>query len=247
LASIFAAPTLPAKADTPVFTTLSIGKKMKSLALNMAITLFAAATLGGCGGGGGSDATSTLGISSAEAAESSSGTAIVKDLSSVVSTSSGTATGKDLSSFVNTYWYVPTSYLQAYRYVHAASPKVAQVEDQTVWHITRVSNGYLLGCAFTSADGKGASWSATTLIGSVAPNNMVSIGFYSSNGVTVGQGTLTTLNNQTAFQMQMSAQSSLVGMTHWAYMLPVTSSDADWSSLPGTSGVSVPTAIAAGC
>lgn len=41
---------------------------------------------------------------------------------------------KDLSTFVNTYWYVPTTYLPAQKYVSIPSPSVTQVNDQTVWH-----------------------------------------------------------------------------------------------------------------
>lgn len=159
--------------------------------------------------------------------------------------SGSTPAVKNLSSFVNTYWYVPTSYLPAQKYVSVPSKSVTQVNDQTVWHFTSASNGYLMGCAFTSTD-NGSSWTASTLIGSVTINDTVSIGFFGSSLV-VGQGLLTTAYSQPAFIMQISAGSGAAGLTHWAYMLPITSSDTSWNSLPGTSGISVPTAIAAGC
>ena len=162
-------------------------------------------------------------------------------------TSGALPAARDLSAFVGTYWYVPTTYLTAVKYSPQGSPTLTTVSDQTVWHITAASNGYLSGCSFTSTDGKGANWSASTLVGSVLTNNAVSIGFFTKSGVVVGQGSLTTINGQSSFLMQMSAMPNISGLTHWAYMLPVTSADASWSSLPGASGVSVTTATAAGC
>ena len=152
---------------------------------------------------------------------------------------------KDLSAFVDTYWYVPTDYLLAYSYSPAGSPKASAVNDQTIWHFTSANGGYLLGCSFASTN-NGASWSTATIIGSVTANNSVSLGFYGSM-LTVGSGQLTTSSGQPAFLMQMSTGNGLGGLTHWAYMLPITSSSPAWSSLPGTNGVSVPTATASGC
>jgi hypothetical protein len=169
---------------------------------------------------------------------SSSGTAQAQSSGSVPAV-------KDLSTFANTYWYVPTTYLPAQKYVSIPSHSVTQVNDQTVWHFTSASNGYLFGCAFTTTD-NGSNWSVSTLIGSVTINDMVSIGFFGSSLV-VGQGQLTTAYSQPAFIMQMSAGSGTAGLTHWAYMLPITSSDANWTNLPGTSAQSVPTVTAAGC
>lgn len=152
---------------------------------------------------------------------------------------------KDLSAFVDTYWYVPKEYLLGYSYSATASPKLTAVEDQTIWHFTSVNGGYLMGCSFESTN-KGATWSPATIIGSVTANNSVSLGFFSSI-LTVGSGQLTVSSGQPAFLMQMSAGVGPAGLTHWAYMLPITSSSADWSSLPGTNNVSVPTATASGC
>lgn len=152
---------------------------------------------------------------------------------------------RDLSAFVDTYWYVPTNYLLAYSYSATANPKVSAVNDQTIWHFTSSNGGYLLGCAFSSTN-NGASWTKSTLIGSVTANNSVSLGFY-GDSLTVGSGQLTTSSGQPAFLMQMSSGNGISGLTHWAYMLPITSSDSAWTNLPGTNGVSVPTATASGC
>ena len=152
---------------------------------------------------------------------------------------------KDLSAFVNTYWYVPSDYLLAYAYSASGNPKTTAVNDQTVWHFTSVNQGFLLGCSFASTN-NGATWSASTIVGSVTANNSVSIGFYGSS-LTVGSGQLTTSSGQPTFLMQMSTGNGSAGLTHWAYMLPITSSDSAWNGLPGTNNVSVPTATASGC
>ena len=146
---------------------------------------------------------------------------------------------------MNTYWYVPKDYLLGYSYSSLASPKITAVNDQTIWHFTSANGGYLMGCSFESTN-NGSTWTASTIVGSVTANNSVSLGFYGSI-LTVGSGQLTTSSGQPAFLMQMSAGVGPTGLTHWAYMLPITSSDASWSSLPGTNNVSVPTATAAGC
>jgi hypothetical protein len=152
---------------------------------------------------------------------------------------------KDLSAFVNTYWYVPTDYLLAYAYNSSGNPKTTAVNDQTIWHFTAVNQGFLLGCSFASTN-NGATWSASTIVGSVTANNSVSIGFYGSS-LTVGSGQLAVSGGQPTFLMQMSTGNGTAGLTHWAYMLPISSSDSVWSNLPGTNNVSVPTATAAGC
>lgn len=152
---------------------------------------------------------------------------------------------KDLSAFVNTYWYVPQAYTLAYSYSSSSNPKTTAVRDQTVWNFTSANGGYLLGCSFTSTN-NGASWTAATIVGSVTVNNTVALGFFDGL-VTVGSGILTSSSGQPAFLMQMSSGIGPSGLTHWAYMLPITSSDPSWSSLPATNNVSVPTATASGC
>lgn len=160
-------------------------------------------------------------------------------------TTPSTLATKDLSAFVNTYWYVPSDYVLAYSYNANATPKLSAVNDQTVWHFTSSNGGYLMGCSYASVN-NGATWAPSTLVGSVTANNTVSIGFY-GNTLTVGSGQLTSSSGQSVFLMQMSTGSGSSGLTHWAYMLPISSGDAAWSNLPGTNGVSVPTATAGGC
>ena len=159
--------------------------------------------------------------------------------------SPSTLATKDLSAFVNTYWYVPTDYLLAYSYNASTNPNLTAVKDQTIWHFTSANGGYLMGCSFASTN-NGASWTPSTIVGSVTVNNTVSLGFYGTL-LTVGMGQLVVSSGQPAFLMQMSAGVGPSGLTHWAYMLPITSSDPSWTSLPGTNNVSVPTATAAGC
>jgi len=86
----------------------------------------------------------------------------------------------------------------------------------------------------------------STLVGSVTANNTVSFGFY-GNSLTVGSGQLTSSSGQPVFLMQMSTGSGSSGLTHWAYMLPISSADPAWNNLPGTNSVAVTTAIAGGC
>jgi hypothetical protein len=152
---------------------------------------------------------------------------------------------KDLSAFVNTYWYVPKDYLLGYTYSSSTKPNITAVNDQTIWHFTSTNGGYLMGCSFASTN-NGATWTPATIVGSVTANNSVSLGFYGGT-LTVGSGQLTISSGQPAFLMQMSAGVGAGGLTHWAYMLPISSSDPAWYSLPGTNNVSVPTATASGC
>ncbi len=149
---------------------------------------------------------------------------------------------KDLSRFVGTYWYVPDKYLLAYVNVGGSKPAQA-VTDQTLWHFTKADRGYLLGCSYRSIDG--GEWSASAIIGSVAPNNKVLFGFYGQI-LTLGTGTLVRDGGRSYFLMQASTGPATNGVTHWAYMAQVTASDAAWLSLPGTNGQSVP-AVDTGC
>ena len=185
--------------------------------LGILLSIFIASSMSGCGAGDNVQAQSTP----------------------------STLATKDLSAFVNTYWYVPTDYLLAYTYNSSGNPKTTAVNDQTIWHFTAVNQGFLLGCSFASTN-NGATWSASTIVGSVTANNSVSIGFYGSS-LTVGSGQLTISGGQPTFLMQMSTGNGTAGLTHWAYMLPITSSDSVWTNLPGTNSVSVPSATASGC
>ena len=154
---------------------------------------------------------------------------------------------KDLTGFKDTYWYVPTEYLLSYQYNFNANPKTTAYNDQTVWHITTVNNGFVLGCAFRTTN-NGSSWQITTIVGSVTANNAVLLGFYGATEINTSPGLLTSSNGQPAFLMQVSTGSGITGgLTHWAYMLPATSTDPAWSSLPGTNSQSIPRVTAPGC
>jgi len=162
-------------------------------------------------------------------------------------TPSSTMVTKDLTGFVNTYWYVPTAYLLSYQYNFNTSPKAQPRNDQTVWHITSVDNGFLLGCAFRSTN-NGTNWQITTIVGSVTANNAVLLGFYGTTEINTSPGLLTSSSGQPAFLMQVSTGDSITGgLTHWAYMLPATSTDPAWTNLPGTNNQSIPAVTAPGC
>ncbi len=149
---------------------------------------------------------------------------------------------KDLDSFADTYWYVPERYLLAY--VNAGAQKPAQaVTDQTVWHFTKADHGYLLGCSYRSI--AGGAWSTSAIIGSIAPNNDVSLGFYGKI-LTIGTGTLVRAVSRWMFLMQVSTGPATNGVTHWAYMMQVKPENPAWTSLPGTQGQSVPS-VDTGC
>jgi hypothetical protein len=49
------------------------------------------------------------------------------------------------SRLTDTYWYVPALYLPALLAINSSEPRVMTVQDQTVWHITSCSNGYVSG------------------------------------------------------------------------------------------------------
>ena len=118
------------------------------------------------------------------------------------------------------------------------------VNDQTVWHFTTASNGYLLGCSVATTD-NGSTWSKSDVVGSVLANGSVSIGFYCSS-LTIGHGSLLSDSGKLTFLMQMSAGNGNVGLTHWAYMLPITATDPYWLNLSGTSNIGVIDALNSG-
>jgi hypothetical protein len=149
---------------------------------------------------------------------------------------------KDLSSFVDTYWYVPAEYLLSYVNVGGGQPAVA-ASDQTLWHFTKADRGYLLGCSYRSING--GPWSPSAIVGSIAPNNAVSMGFYGQI-LTVGTGTLVRRGARTLFLMQVSTGPAVNGVTHWAYMAKARPGTPVWEDLPGTDGQSVPS-VDTGC
>ncbi len=157
--------------------------------------------------------------------------------------SSGIQPTKNLTAFVGTYWYVPAKYLPAY--LHQADGKpVVRIPDQTLWHFTDSADGYLLGCSYRSIDG-GSTWSPSSIVGSITPNNSVQLGFYGAI-LTVGSGTLVGTGNLQQFLMQVSTGPSAGGVTHWAYMVKAKPNSRQWNSLPGTNGDSIPS-VDTGC
>lgn len=150
---------------------------------------------------------------------------------------------KDLSAFEGTYWYVPAKYLPAYLHQGDGKP-VVRIPDQTLWHFTDSADGYLLGCSYRSIDG-GATWSPSSIVGSIAPDNSVQLGFYGQI-LTVGSGTLVGTGGHQQFLMQVSTGPSAGGVTHWAYMAKAKANSRQWNSLPGTNGRSIPS-VDTGC
>ena len=72
----------------------------------------------------------------------------------------------------DTYWYVPVPYLPAAILVNTDPAQTAWVVDQTLWHITRVENGYVFG---TVAANLGTGWSYSTLVGSITPDGYLTL------------------------------------------------------------------------
>jgi len=147
----------------------------------------------------------------------------------------------------NTYWYVPTDNLPAQLAINTSTPVIATVNDQTVWHFTDYTNGYLDGISATNI---GSGWSYTLIVGSVLSDGTVKLSFSprgaanprdpTTQTITIGDGTLSGEGSSAAFTMQMSTGTAASSLTHWANMLQVTSSDPAWYSLPGYPATSVP-------
>jgi hypothetical protein len=151
------------------------------------------------------------------------------------------------SWLIDTYWYVPAPYLPALLAMNASEPRIITVQDQTVWHITNSSNGYLSGI---SASNIGLGWNYMLIVGSVTPSRTVKLSFSprsdansadpSTQSITIGDGTLLGEGPDAEFVMQMTSGTPTTSLTHWARMLPITSADAEWSSLPGYPTTGVP-------
>jgi hypothetical protein len=151
------------------------------------------------------------------------------------------------SWLTDTYWYVPALYLPALLAINASEPRIVTVQDQTVWHLTNYSNGYLSGI---SASNIGFGWSYMLIVGSVTPNRTVKFSFSarsdansadpSTQSITIGDGTLLGEGADAEFLMQMTTGTPAASLTHGARMLPVTPADAEWSSLPGYPTTGVP-------
>jgi hypothetical protein len=156
------------------------------------------------------------------------------------------------SWLIDTYWYVPDRYLPALLALNASEPRIVTVQDQTVWHITNYSSGYISGI---SASNIGFGWSYMLMVGSVMPNGAVKLSFSplgdanaddpSTQSITIGDGSLLGEialgeNANAEFLMQMTAGTVDASVTHWARMRPVTPADPEWLSLPGYPTTGVP-------
>jgi hypothetical protein len=146
----------------------------------------------------------------------------------------------------DTYWYVPTAYLPALLAI-TSGPTIVTVEDQTVWHILRYSEGYISGVSATNI---GHGWSYMLMVGSMAPDGTVKISFSplgvanpndpTTELITIGDGTFYGKSAHPAFFMQMTSGTASASVTHWAMMLPITPRDPEWQSLPGYPATGVP-------
>jgi Ca2+-binding RTX toxin-like protein len=157
--------------------------------------------------------------------------------------STPTISSQALESLENTYWYVPTPYLAAMALVNGDDPKVVPLVDQTLWHITSVVDGYVIGEVATTV---GNGWTYATLVGSITPDGSVSFSFTEHDGATdptVGRGTMVEKDGAWYFEMQMTSGSGSASVSHWAYMAEVTPGDRAWDMLPGYSSTGVEAAF----
>jgi len=148
---------------------------------------------------------------------------------------------------IDTYWYVPALYLPALLAINDRTPRIVTVQDQTVWHITDYSNGYVSGI---SASNIGSGWSYMLIVGSISPNRAVKLSFSprtdcnsadpQTQSITIDDGTVLGEGKYAEFLMQMTSGTPATSLTHWARMLPVTPADSEWSSLPGYPTTGVP-------
>jgi len=144
----------------------------------------------------------------------------------------------------DTYWYVPVPYLPAIVLINADPPLTVPIVDQTLWHITSVENGYIIGDV---ASNFGGGWSYSTLVGSISPEGTVSFSFTAddpNSDITVGVGTMVLDEGAWFFEMQMTTGSGTASITHWAYMAESLPDDRAWNSLPGYPDNSIPEVFA---
>jgi hypothetical protein len=145
----------------------------------------------------------------------------------------------------NTYWYVTYSDLTALQF--SLDDNLLSWEgDQTVWHISGYKNGYFWGVSssllFDQVDTsrkRTESPRQLALVGTVTAGGHVQISFIRSklggDSITTGFGQMTTINEQWAFQMQMSTTSGNDQLFHWANMMQTKKGEPSWDKLPGIS------------
>jgi hypothetical protein len=146
---------------------------------------------------------------------------------------------KKMEQFTNSIWIVPRKTLTAYFTLNDEHHKVL---DQTIWVINQYDRGYLFGTAYTLLDGQSSS--KRTFVGSMTPKNDVLFSFYENGTITVGQGHFQVCKNR--FLMQTNSLESyngtVVGVSHWSYMIPITPCDPEYRKVPGTN-MSIPEII----
>ena len=148
---------------------------------------------------------------------------------------------------IDTYWYVPPAYLPALNAINTTEPVVVSLTDQTVWHIVSLSGGYVTGISATNI---GRGWSYMLIVGSVLADGSVRFSFSAlgaagsddsaAPSMTIGTGVLRIEGGGPLFAMQMTSGTAASSVTHWAHMLPLTSADPAWLSLPGYPDTGVP-------
>ena len=121
-------------------------------------------------------------------------------------------------------YIVPKKTLLAYVTINNISKPV---EDQTVWIIDKIENGYIFGTSYTTLDNVPST--KIKFIGSIASNGSVMINF---NGI-IGQGTYNICKNK--FIMQMTSNV----LSHWSYMIYIDENSKYFKKLPGIK-ISVP-------
>ena len=144
----------------------------------------------------------------------------------------------------DTYWYVPVPYLPAIVLVNLDPAQTTEVVDQTLWHITSVENGYVIG---EVASNFGGGWGYSTLVGSITPERLGVVQLHADDpdaDLTVGIGTMVLKEGAWFFEMQMTTGSGTASITHWAYMAESLPGDRAWLSLPGYPDNSIPEVFA---
>ena len=183
-----------------------------------------------------------------------SGIVIAFTALSCVSSASGSAADHDRSRWSwlgengGTYWYVPLENLQAIQWNTDAPSAYTPIEDQTVWHIERYSNGYIFGPVVVKFAGYPRL--CQYLIGSITPSGRVFISFNAveaipigSPSITTGTGEMVRQRGKWTFNMQMASGSSSTQVAHWAFMQQCTPDQPCWQDLPGSEG-SIPELLA---
>ena len=121
-------------------------------------------------------------------------------------------------------YIVPKKNLLAYLSINGTTKPI---EDQTVWIVDKIENGYIFGTSYTTLDG--IPTTKADFIGSITSNNNVMINF---NG-TYGQGTYDKCNNQFVMQTVNST------LYHWACMTYIDKESKYFKKLPGVK-ISIP-------